>query len=61
MTDFGFLQDGDLEVIGAPLDFLGVNYYFPSRVRAAEPQEADPARRRLTTSASRTSSSPARS
>ena len=45
LTDFGFLQDGDLEVIGAPLDFLGVNYYFPSRVRAAEPQEADPARR----------------
>jgi beta-glucosidase len=45
VTDFGFLQDGDLEIIGAPLDFLGVNYYFPSRVRAAEPQEADPARR----------------
>jgi beta-glucosidase len=45
ITDFGFLQDGDLEVIAAPLDFLGVNYYFPSRVRAAEPAEADPARR----------------
>ncbi len=45
ITDFGFLQDGDLEVIAAPLDFLGVNYYFPSRVRAAEPAEADAARR----------------
>ena len=45
VTDFGFLQDGDLEIIGAPLDFLGVNYYFPSRVRAEEPKEADPARR----------------
>ena len=41
-TDFGFLQDGDLEVIGAPLDFLGVNYYFPSRVRAAEPARGRP-------------------
>ena len=45
ITDFGFLRDGDLELIAAPLDFLGVNYYFPSRVRAAEPAEADPARR----------------
>jgi beta-glucosidase len=29
------VRDGDLEVIGAPIDFLGVNYYFPVAVRAA--------------------------
>lgn len=28
------VRDGDLEVIGRPIDFLGVNYYFPARVRA---------------------------
>jgi beta-glucosidase len=27
-------RDGDLAAIAAPLDFLGVNYYFPDRVRA---------------------------
>jgi beta-glucosidase len=31
----GLVQAGDLETISAPLDFLGVNYYFGSRVRAA--------------------------
>jgi len=29
---FSVVQDGDLEVISQPLDFLGVNYYFPSTV-----------------------------
>ena len=28
------IRDGDLEVIARPIDFLGVNYYFPSRARA---------------------------
>jgi beta-glucosidase len=28
------VQPGDLTAIGAPLDFLGVNYYFPELVRA---------------------------
>src|SRR5829696_5764994 len=28
--------DGDLETIAQPIDFLGVNYYFPSRI-AADP------------------------
>ena len=28
------IRDGDLEVISRPIDFLGVNYYFPARVRA---------------------------
>jgi beta-glucosidase len=32
-------RNGDLETIGAPLDFLGVNYYSPQRVFAA-PQDA---------------------
>lgn len=27
ITDFGYIHDGDLEAIAAPLDFLGVNYY----------------------------------
>ena len=26
-NDFSFVRDGDLEVVSAPLDFLGVNYY----------------------------------
>jgi beta-glucosidase len=45
LTDFGFVQAGDLATIAQPLDFLGVNYYFPTRVRAAEHREPDPARR----------------
>jgi beta-glucosidase len=28
------VQEGDLAVISRPIDFLGVNYYFPPRVRA---------------------------
>jgi beta-glucosidase len=30
-----FVEAGDLERISAPIDFLGVNYYFPERIRAA--------------------------
>ena len=33
------IRDGDLEVIARPIDFLGVNYYFPSRVRADAREE----------------------
>jgi beta-glucosidase len=29
VSDFSHVQDGDLELIGAPLDFLGENYYTP--------------------------------
>ncbi len=29
---FSVMRDGDLEVISQPIDFLGVNYYFPSTV-----------------------------
>ena len=45
LTDFGFLQDGDLDTIAAPLDFLGVNYYFPSTIREAPYEQSDPALR----------------
>jgi beta-glucosidase len=33
----GLVRDGDLEVIGVPLDFLGVNYYHPHYVGVARP------------------------
>ena len=45
LTDFGYLRDGDLATIAAPMDFLGVNYYFPSRVEAAPYLQEDPALR----------------
>ena len=34
ISDLGFVQPGDEAVIAAPLDFLGVNYYFRAVVRA---------------------------
>jgi beta-glucosidase len=38
---FDVVRDGDLALISAPIDFLGVNYYMPQRVRS------DPARQPL--------------
>ncbi|GHJ06395.1 beta-glucosidase [Micromonospora humidisoli] len=38
--DPGVVRDGDLTVIAAPLDVLGVNYYNPTGVRA--PEEGSP-------------------
>jgi beta-glucosidase len=35
VTDWGFVRDGDLATIAAPLDVLGVNYYQPDLVGAA--------------------------
>jgi beta-glucosidase len=35
LTDFSFLREDDLETIAAPLDFLGVNYYYRAHVAAA--------------------------
>jgi beta-glucosidase len=35
ITDWSFVKDDDLELIGAPIDFLGVNYYTPAVVSAA--------------------------
>jgi beta-glucosidase len=41
LTDGSFIADGDLATISAPLDNLGVNNYFPTRV-AATPEGARP-------------------
>ncbi|WP_235945050.1 GH1 family beta-glucosidase [Verrucosispora sioxanthis] len=38
--DTAVVRDGDLEVIAAPIDVLGVNYYNPTAVRA--PEEGSP-------------------
>jgi beta-glucosidase len=35
LTDFSFVRDGDLAVVSAPLDFLGLNYYHRDHVTAA--------------------------
>ncbi|GAA1414361.1 GH1 family beta-glucosidase [Streptomyces thermospinosisporus] len=37
ITDWSFLQDGDLDLIHQPLDALGLNYYTPTVVSAADP------------------------
>jgi len=34
-VDLSFVRDGDLQRISAPLDFLGINYYFRNTVRDA--------------------------
>ncbi len=34
------IADGDLDIIAAPTDFLGINYYFPQYVRAASQDES---------------------
>jgi len=39
----GHIRDGDLETIHQPLDLLGVNYYSPTYVSAAEGEPANPA------------------
>ena len=46
-SDFSFLRDGDLDLTSTPLDFLGVNYYFPARVRQVPYDEPEPALRRI--------------
>src|SRR5439155_17089185 len=33
------IADGDLDIINAPLDFLGVNYYSPIFLRAGDPAD----------------------
>jgi beta-glucosidase len=40
----GIVRDGDLDAIRAPIDFLGINYYFRTHVAAAQPvpDAADP-------------------
>ncbi|GAA3517320.1 GH1 family beta-glucosidase [Actinocatenispora rupis] len=45
ISDFSFRRDDDLAVITQPLDFLGVNNYFPEYAKDAPSQEPDPRRR----------------
>ncbi|WP_329427131.1 GH1 family beta-glucosidase [Streptosporangium sp. NBC_01495] len=45
ISDFSFRREGDLELIGAPLDFLGVNYYYRIHAAATPYEQADPALR----------------
>jgi beta-glucosidase len=45
LTDRPFRLDGDLNLIAQPLDFLGVNTYFPEYVADAPFEQADPAER----------------
>jgi beta-glucosidase len=33
VTDWSFVRDGDLDIISAPIDVIGVNYYSPTIVR----------------------------
>jgi beta-glucosidase len=33
VSDWGFVRPGDLEIVSAPIDVLGVNYYSPTVVR----------------------------
>ncbi|MBE0669076.1 MAG: beta-glucosidase [Anaerolineales bacterium] len=40
-TDMAFVQDGDLEAIAVPLDFVGVNYYTRNIVRSEKVSEAE--------------------
>ena len=39
-ADLPFVEDGDLKLISAPLDLLGINYYNPTLIAAADPATA---------------------
>ncbi|MFI9436017.1 MULTISPECIES: GH1 family beta-glucosidase [Streptosporangium] len=41
-TDWSFVEGGDLETIGRPIDLLGVNYYHPQTVAARTGAPANP-------------------
>ncbi|CAL9607479.1 Beta-glucosidase A [Nocardiopsis dassonvillei] len=45
LADDSHRRDGDLAIIGQPLDFVGVNYYRPIMLRDAPHTEPDPAAR----------------
>jgi len=38
LTDWGFVLAGDEEIIAAPIDVLGINYYMPTVVDAGVPE-----------------------
>ncbi len=41
LTDWSFVEDGDLELIKVPLEVLGVNYYSTGRVQRGTPPVGD--------------------
>ncbi|MCC2322889.1 GH1 family beta-glucosidase [Cellulomonas xiejunii] len=41
VSDWSFIQDGDLELIQVPIDLLGVNYYSTGRVQHGTPPVGD--------------------
>ncbi len=41
LTDWSFVEDGDLAIIQVPLEVLGINYYSTGRVRAGAPDVGD--------------------
>ncbi|WP_093797168.1 GH1 family beta-glucosidase [Streptomyces sp. Wb2n-11] len=45
LADGSYRRDGDLELIGAPLDFVGINYYRPITVSDVPFRDPDPATR----------------
>ncbi|MEV8512406.1 GH1 family beta-glucosidase [Dactylosporangium sp. NPDC051484] len=49
ISDFGFVRDGDLDVIATPLDLLGINYYSRHVVAAPEPDAPAESYRRVPT------------
>ncbi|HZX39687.1 MAG TPA: GH1 family beta-glucosidase [Streptomyces sp.] len=42
VTDWAFVQDGDLEVVSTPIDSLGINYYSPTVVGAGSSESPSP-------------------
>ncbi|AJF63292.1 GH1 family beta-glucosidase [Streptomyces vietnamensis] len=48
LADGPWRLPGDLQLIGAPLDFVGINFYRPLTVEAAPHHEDDPERRTAT-------------
>ena len=42
VTDWQFVRDGDLDLIHQQLDFVGLNYYAPSYVRAGSVRMSEP-------------------
>ncbi|MDX8032047.1 GH1 family beta-glucosidase [Lentzea sp. BCCO 10_0856] len=45
ISDFSFRHDEDLSIIGEPLDYVGLNYYYRLHVADAPHREPDPAKR----------------
>lgn len=41
VTDWAFVHDGDLELVSAPIDILGVNYYTPTYAQAVPSEAAE--------------------